>query len=369
MNFDFSWFLSIPGMLITGGVLLLIVAVIILIVTSRKSKKMQNPVQGDANATIQAAVPTATNVLTPVVPTPAVSPMNNGMPLPEMNSSSVNAPNTLSNMPTPVETPSNVSNVMPAVPTSPMASSVNAMPMGTVDMMPNVAPVPEASVSPVAPVSTSPEVAPASTVSEVTPIAPIEPSTSSFAPPSIPVIEPTSNGIENVAPATPTISSPEIIQDAATIVQPVSNETVAPMVSDPAPIITPTVSNVTPITPEVVPNAPVVETSPAVTPEVVSPAPTVVPNEVTSAQPTPVIESQQPQPVIYGGASPIVPNMNVNPEPSHQIYGGANPLENTQTIPVVNTPTVQPVPVVEPTLVTPQVQPVTPVVANGNGVQ
>ena len=38
MNFSLDWFLSIPGLLITGGVLLLLIALIILIVTSRKKK-------------------------------------------------------------------------------------------------------------------------------------------------------------------------------------------------------------------------------------------------------------------------------------------------------------------------------------------
>lgn len=39
MNFDFNWFLTVPGMLISCGVLLLIVALIVLIVSSAKKKK------------------------------------------------------------------------------------------------------------------------------------------------------------------------------------------------------------------------------------------------------------------------------------------------------------------------------------------
>ena len=39
MSFQFDWFLTLPGMFITGGVLLLLVALIILIVTNKKSKK------------------------------------------------------------------------------------------------------------------------------------------------------------------------------------------------------------------------------------------------------------------------------------------------------------------------------------------
>ena len=39
MAFSFDWFLTVPGMLITGGVLLLLIALIMFIVTSVKSKK------------------------------------------------------------------------------------------------------------------------------------------------------------------------------------------------------------------------------------------------------------------------------------------------------------------------------------------
>ena len=38
-NFDLSFFTSIPGLLITGGVLLLLIALIIFIATGRKSGK------------------------------------------------------------------------------------------------------------------------------------------------------------------------------------------------------------------------------------------------------------------------------------------------------------------------------------------
>ena len=39
MNFDLNWFTSIPGMLISGGVLLLIIAFIIFLATSKKKDK------------------------------------------------------------------------------------------------------------------------------------------------------------------------------------------------------------------------------------------------------------------------------------------------------------------------------------------
>src|SRR5699024_9385403 len=54
MNFSLDWFLSIPGLLITGGVLLLLIALIILIVTSRKKKD-----KNDSTAATEPAQATA----------------------------------------------------------------------------------------------------------------------------------------------------------------------------------------------------------------------------------------------------------------------------------------------------------------------
>ena len=39
MSFDLSWFTTIPGLFITGGIVLLIIAIIILIATGKKGKK------------------------------------------------------------------------------------------------------------------------------------------------------------------------------------------------------------------------------------------------------------------------------------------------------------------------------------------
>ena len=72
------------------------------------------------------------------------------------------------------------------------------------------------------------------------------------------------------------------------------------------------------------------------------------------------VAQPSPEPVIYGGANPIVPEINIQ-EPQHQIYGGANPLENTQSIPISNLvgqqQNVVQTPTPEPTIVTPQVAP------------
>ena len=82
----------------------------------------------------------------------------------------------------------------------------------------------------------------------------------------------------------------------------------------------------------------------------------VVETPVAMPETTPVVQTE---PVIYGGANPVV-DVTFNPQPAtHQIYGGADPLENTQTIPQVGQ---QPVELVtEPVMISP-VAPVSPVV-------
>ncbi len=67
MKFDLSWFTTIPGILITCGVVLLIIALVIFIVTSRKNKKLDSNkventdnsvnVQNTQNDNIQAVTP------------------------------------------------------------------------------------------------------------------------------------------------------------------------------------------------------------------------------------------------------------------------------------------------------------------------
>ena len=53
-------------------------------------------------------------------------------------------------------------------------------------------------------------------------------------------------------------------------------------------------------------------------------------------QPVEVQTTPDVQPVIYGGASLGVSNLDLNQNTTHQIYGGANPLENTQSMPIMN---------------------------------
>ena len=70
-SFSLDWFMTIPGMLITGGVVFLIIALIIFIVTGNKKPKTNKEVQAVQEASKQEAVATANQTVTqtPVVPT------------------------------------------------------------------------------------------------------------------------------------------------------------------------------------------------------------------------------------------------------------------------------------------------------------
>lgn len=90
-SFDFSWFLTIPGMLITGGVLLLIIALIIFIATSGSNRKKEKKEKEETKIETKIEEPVAmvsngaemvpaqevqtpvSNVIEPVSPTPSVS--------------------------------------------------------------------------------------------------------------------------------------------------------------------------------------------------------------------------------------------------------------------------------------------------------
>lgn len=70
-SFSLDWFMTIPGMLITGGVVFLIIALIIFIATGNKKPKTNKEVQAVQEASKQEAVATASQTVTPtpVVPT------------------------------------------------------------------------------------------------------------------------------------------------------------------------------------------------------------------------------------------------------------------------------------------------------------
>ena len=206
MKFDLSWFTTIPGILITCGVVLLIIALIIFIITSKKNKKEES--KGEVAATQNVADQIATPIEI------------DNTPLPSMTSSNDAAvPIGLPDEPVPVAEPTPV-----VAPVEPATSIPVAEPT------PVVASVEPATSIPVAeptPVVASVEPATSIPVAEPTPVvAPVEPAT------SIPVAEPT----PVVAPVEPATSIP--VAEPTPVVAPVEPATSIP-VAEPTPVVAP----------------------------------------------------------------------------------------------------------------------------------
>ena len=286
MNFDLNWFTTIPGILITLGVVLLIVALIIFIVTSKNNKKNK-----DANATATSADNTkAPTPLDDVYATPpqtvdatattAATP-NPAVVSVEPNPVGVTTDNVVVNVDSGSALNQPVQNIDASVATLPQVEDASSIP---VVEEPNVSVQPSVEVS--APVGETLDIPVTPVVEDIK-------------------VEPVDNNIANVQ-----------VQASAEPVQNISLAGVSP-----------------------IPNAsPVQATVPDVTP-VQATAPDVVP--------TPVVDSvPEKAPSIYGGVSQIIPDINIENDNNHQIYGGANPLENTQSIPTVQ-PSVNVAPVVD----------------------
>ena len=331
MSFDLSWFTSAGGLLITGGVILLTIALVILIVTGKKPKKDKNAGAVPAENPVQVA--NAPVVMDPnMVQQNNVQPAVSGMDSLAMNGGMVSNP-PVSSMPSaPVEAVS-----MPTVdpmanasmPTSPMGGDVvspapvEAVSMPTVDPMPVVDPMANASM-PTSPMG-----------GDVVSSAPVESI-------SMPTVDPMP-----VVESAPVMQTPEM----PAIVEQNSFESAQIPVVDPiAPVVdNSVVNNISNFGENAAPVVPVVE-------NVAMPSPMV--SEVnTEPAAQPVIETPiaPAEPVIYGGASPIVPDINFNQNTEHQIYGGADPLQNTQTMPAVSP---APVEVAPPQ---PEIAPVAPI--------
>lgn len=233
-SFSLDWFTTIPGMLITGGVIFLIIALVIFIVTGNKKPKTNKEVQAVQETSKQEAAVAATPVVGQTVTTNEQ-----------------------------VATPQPVTTSEPVVPTTPVSS-----------MAEKVAP-------------------------------------------------------QEVEPAVFTTPIP---QDVAPTPQPISNNQVsnitekstatAPTIPEPQPVAI-TQSEATPVVPTIVP-------TPVVNQPVVPEIP--VKEEKKEVIQTPSVDIPRP---IYGGVSPIVPNVP-HEEEHRPIYGGANPLENTQSVPIVS---------------------------------
>ena len=356
MSFDLSWFTTISGMFITGGVILLIIALIILLITGRNSKKEKKKKEMElANADGNVSLD-STNVQ-PVagqVPVAGNSAIQNNVVgvTQDVNSSMMPA----ENMVTPVSNVefSSMSNVPLGGSTGISDTFAAATPM-------SVSQEPSVMVSePVAVQSNQSMNAIPETMNSVSAVdfngGVSSSSVNGFAMPEepVPVVQSvTPSAMEN-APSGPSafdasqVSIPVIGEPVPMATEPV------PMTAEPAPMITePAVQNPVSIDSNPIP---VVSATPSIaestvsTPVVDNPIPQVVVPTVSEVTPQPV-EAISSGPVIYGGANPAVTDLNVSRE-SHQIYGGADPLQNTQTIPTTN-PTMSTVPN-EPVMVSQQ---------------
>ena len=200
MKSGLEFFTSVPGMLISGGVLLLVIALIILLVQHKKAKKASGQVVDQGNAQPQAEVGVAQPMVgdpnAPVAAPEAAAP--GPMPVDSMNAMPEPVPvapmpapepvpveaqpgvmdqvtpvaNT-DNVVMPAEVPMAQGEVMPEPIPQTEAEQVQAMPQPTVipdDQVANVAPVAAPEPAPVEPIT--PEVAPEPQVA-VVPEAPV----------------------------------------------------------------------------------------------------------------------------------------------------------------------------------------------------
>ena len=379
MNFDLNWFLTVPGMFISAGVLLLVVAIIVLIVSSAKGKKEKKKVEKVTPATPDVKVDAAVVNGAAVVNTPQTGNVPNQMPVDVLQQQNIpmmqqqNVPSDLGVQ------PASVNNGMPQVNVMPMPGQMQVetlqsfqnIPQPNIGMtqnIPIVEPAPMVQevqvVKPAPMVQSAPIVEPAPMIQEV-PI--VEPAPMMQ---GAPIVEPAPMVQEvPIAEPAPMMQSAPIVEPAP-MVQEVPIAEPAPMMQN-APIIEPTpmvqeVQNVEPVSTTATPIG-MVPTA-TVTPVMQSTPMMQTSQEVESLSYNQPVASYQnnayvdntnsyanvqnenvgvmpvasvaptTQPVIYGGASPIVSDLNIGQNTQHQIYGGANPLENTQSMPIMSTP-------------------------------
>ena len=309
-SFSLSFFTSIPGMLITGGVLLLLIALIIFIATGTKGDKKKDKKKEEAKVDSNQEVMATPSVDTPIA-TVDISSANVASTPSAVNSVGSEAPNVVPTGDVNVDanpgvTPQVVSepmkqNVSPLDNTSNLNINDNNSNVNGIDNINNVNP----SVT-----NLDNNFATNNVVNKVVDEVPA-------AAPSPSVVEPQVS------------SSPTVMEEAVTNNMNNSNLASASVAAEPA--VSP-INNTTVTQSEVVP--------------IVTQEPT-VPKE----------EEHKP---IYGGVSSVIPNINVEENHHRPIYGGANPLENTQSIPTVSAATP-----VTPNVSIPSVEPQSPVINEG----
>ena len=338
--FSLSWFTSIPGILITVGVLLLVAALIIFIVTSQKNKKKE---QGnDQNvASMQVADPSL------VAPSPTITPvsMDNGnqtvnqavqvQPVAQIPAGTNMAPSPYSST-----TSDNGAVITPIDNSMQNLDALNSMGSSVYQNSSQVSAMPE---QPYSQPSVTPEIVMPSP--EIPTIAPSQDIVSN--PVSMEVSTEPMMGQNSIPQIdTPVMQSVETIPTLENVSinanDNVANvgvtESIVPTVPDIAPVLavqTDIVSS--PVAPEVVaPVIPTVEVAPQQTPVISSEAPASTPtldNNTVSPVQQKVVATPDVSAPIYGGVSPIVPDVSAS-QVIPQIYGGANPLENTQSVPI-----------------------------------
>lgn len=309
-DFNLSFFTTIPGMLITGGVLLLLIALIIFIATgSKKGKKNKKE---ESVEPIVSETPTVENSVNAVNTTPEVAaPVNNMDPNP-----AVVANETISG--------------------APEVQSVEA-------------PVVEST-------PTTQVVEPSETVVETTPVNPVEPANIPTDIPVTPEVQP----VESVAPV---VNVTPVADSAVAAVEPVQIVSEEPKVEN---INVPTDNPV-----NVVDNSTPTEVadSPAIT--IVDEVPKEQASETVAEEPKPIyggvspvipkieVAGEQHRP-IYGGANPLentqsipIANRHVEEEPA--TIPTITPTAETPKAPEVEnitTPTVENNPAAEPVIPT-----------------
>lgn len=324
---DFGWFLTIPGMLITGGVLLLIIALIIFITTSgKKSKKdaKNNNIESvNSNMNNDMGIPP----LASPTPVDIVNPSSEIIS-PETSAISTSEPGNITN----VEQPS-ISVVDSNSDINSISTVENTMPQGTptIDSQPNMS---EQTVT-----IAQPSVDTQITQMEPT-VTPIVDNVEPVQKEESPVIDTPTMITPAVVPVTDNLTTPS----ATPVTEQQGNGTpdIIPVTGTPAvtPIDNMPVNNFTQQKPE----GSVIEGN-MIEPAVFSPVTPVTHQpevssesnigtpEIVPITDTPVVQQPTPTP-IYGGADPTVNNIHDNLSDNHPIYGGANPMENTPVIPV-----------------------------------
>ena len=346
MNFDLNWFLTVPGMFISAGVLLLVVAIIVLIVSSAKGKKEKKKVEKATPATPEVKAAAAVVSDAAIVNAPQTGNVPNQMPVDVLQQQNIpmmqqqNVPSDLGVQPAIVNNGMPQVNVMP-VPSQMPAPGFQNVAQPNIGMTQNI-PI----VEPAPMMQSVPIVEPTPMVQEV-PIVEAAPMMQ-----NAPIVEPAPM-VQEAPIVEPAPMMPEApVVEPTPMVQEVQSVEPVPAMTTPAGMV-PT----TPVTPvmqstPLMQSVPMVQTSPEVeslsyNQPVASYQPNAyadntngyanVQNENVGVMPVASV-APATQPVIYGGASPIVSDLNFGQNMQHQIYGGANPLENTQSMPIMSTP-------------------------------